>query len=718
MKTQKAIAITMIISSSVLTAVVSRDVAYPAILCMLGLLGLRRRFTWNIRPDRRVIRSFLLLFLAAMFALQFRYAGFAGRIAYDQAAAVAWQTIARYFLASMILVLFLGSPQQLPSSLGLFHIGVTISAGQILLLDDLYLAFRLSELLSVVLLVLYATTTRRATQTLIPARVGRASHGFAFSLIFLVAANTGWITGTLLYSHVEVFNYLPVWFWGARPDTGGPTEAASLVGFSTSGKLSSILTIKGDLDASPVLDIRSDECPGYLRACAFEGYRQSEWSDLATKQEVFPEQNRPFGVYFAGRRNTFRLDDSDPDTCKSMAIQHVSRSADVLFTPLGTSVIEAPLRLVLRDDNNIVYAPRMRTGLGYRVGFRDQPLRKPPTSIQYRRMLDVPGRLDPRVYDLAEKIFAGCNTTAEKIDAVVQHFRKHYTYSLSMDIPPDTEDKVSYFLLNSSSGYCEYFASGAAILLRLADVPTRYVTGFLVTDHDDERDLWIARNMDAHAWVEAWDRQRNQWCVVEATVGENAAEAVSGDQIEHLGGSAAAMLRQLLRAVYEYGLLGVPSWLFESYGVVAGVSLLTSLLAAVLAWVLSRFYRKKKSSHAARSKKNADPILILLHKMLLRMDRKVKTAGLCRDPNETLHTFAHRLRGLAPFDGGVPSKGACPLPARERDSQLSKRRKADSPVWIEISDWYREYAMLRYRKSIDTQHVEHLQRRAVSIFDT
>ncbi|MEJ2703985.1 MAG: hypothetical protein P8Z79_16225, partial [Sedimentisphaerales bacterium] len=358
MKTQKAIAIMMIVTSSVLTAVVSRDVAYPAILCMLGLLGLRRRFTWNIRPDRRVIKSFLLLFLAAMFALQFRYAGLGGRIAYDQAAAVAWQTIARYFLASMILVMFLGSPQQLPSSLGLFHIGVTISAGQVLLLDDLYLAFRLSELLSVVLLVLYAATTRQITQALITVRPGRASHGLAFSLILLAAANTGWITGTILYSHVEVFNYLPVWFWGARPDTGGSTEAASLVGFSKSGKLSSILMIKGDLDASPVLDIRSDECPGYLRACAFESYRQSEWSDLATKQEVFPEQNRPFGVYFAGRRNTFRLDSSDPDTCKSMVVQHVSRFADALFTPLGTSFIEAPLHLVLKDDNNIVDSPR------------------------------------------------------------------------------------------------------------------------------------------------------------------------------------------------------------------------------------------------------------------------------------------------------------------------------------------------------------------------
>ncbi len=696
MKTQKAIAITMILTSSVLTALASRDIAYPAILCMLGMLGLRRRFTWNIRPDRRVIKSILLLFLAGMFALQFRYASVSGRFAFDQAPAVAWQTIARYFLASMILILFLGSPQRLPASLGLYHIAVTISAGQVLLLDDLYLAFRFSELLSVILLVLYAVSARESNQTLIPTRVVTgasklwrselASRGLVFGLILLVAANTGWITGTLLYSRVEVVNYIPLWFWGTKADTSGSTEAAAQMGFSTSGKLSSILMIKGDLDASPVLNIQSDDCPGYLRARAFESYRNSEWSDLATKQEVLPE-NRPFGMYLSGQRNTFRLSDFNPALCKSMTVQHVSRFADALFTPLGTTHIQASLRFLLRDNNEILDARRIRVGLNYKITFRDHVHRKPPSSM--RRMLDVPMRLDRRVSQLAERIFAGCTTTEEKIDAVVKHFRTHYTYSLGTDIPPDCEDKVSYFLLDASSGYCEYFASGAAILLRLAGVPTRYITGFLVTERDGERDLWVARNMDAHAWVEAWDRQRNQWCIVEATVGEDSTAASLEEQIEHIGSGAGAMLRQLLKAIFEYGLLGLPSWLFESYGVLAGTSLLTGLFTGILAWALSRFYRRRKSAHVSQSKP-INPVLVPLHKMLHRMDRKVEAAGPLREPSETLHAFSHRLRERDQGDG----------------------------VWTRISEWYREYVLLRYRKMISTEHIQQLEQRAQNLQDS
>ncbi len=174
---QKAIAIIMILASSVLTARVCGDMAYPAILCMLGLLGLRRRFTWDIKPERQVVTSFLLLVLAIIFALHAASTSSTTRATAEQAAGVAWQTVARYFLASMILVLFLGSPQRLPPSLGLFHVATVISAGQALLLDNMYIAFRLSELFSVILAVLYIAAARESTGTPIPERMGARSIG-------------------------------------------------------------------------------------------------------------------------------------------------------------------------------------------------------------------------------------------------------------------------------------------------------------------------------------------------------------------------------------------------------------------------------------------------------------------------------------------------------------------------------------------------------------
>jgi hypothetical protein len=338
----------------------------------------------------------------------------------------------------------------------------------------MHITFRLSELLSVVLVVLYAASAYGSMDRPIHGRMWRLSRWLAFGLIAVFTVNGGWIMSSILYRHVEVLN-LPVLFWGRDAAMGGTSEGMSRVGFSTSGKLSSLLLIKGELDPTPALRISSDLSPGYLRARSFDVYRQSEWQDLSHQEALFPEQNLPFGMYFVGRTNIFSLEKTDTSRCKFMTIRHESRFDDTMFTPLGTSYIEAPVNLLMHDSDSIVYNPKFRTGLYYRIAYVKSASYKPPRGSR-----NIPNDLDPRIRELANRIFAGCTTTTEKINAVVSYFRTNYTYLLGLNIPPG-RDKLTYFLLEESTGYCEYFASGAAILLRLADVPTRYVTGFLVT---------------------------------------------------------------------------------------------------------------------------------------------------------------------------------------------------------------------------------------------
>jgi hypothetical protein len=674
MKTQKAIAIIIVLTSSLLTGLVSGDIAYPTILCMLGLLGLQRRFTWDIKPERRVITSLLLLFLAVMFSIHYRYAGSFHRVTSVQAEVVAWQTIARYFLASMILILFLGRPDQLPSSLGLFHVAVTISAGQVLLLNDMHITFRLSELLSVILVVLYAASANGSMDRHVPGRLRCMSRWLAFALVVVVTVNGGWIMSSILYRHVEVLN-LPVLFWGGGTALGSTSEGMSRVGFSTSGKLSSVLLIKGELDPTPVLSISSDVSPGYLRARAFDVYLQSEWYDLSHQEAIFPEpKNMPFGMYFVGRTNIFSINKTDTSLCKYMIVRHQSRFDDTMFTTLGTSFIEAPLNVLMRDDDGIVYNPNFRNDLVYRIAYTKSAYQKPPTG-----MLNIPNDLDPRIHELAGRIFAGCTTTTEKINAVISYFRSNYTYVLGLDIPPG-RDKLTHFLLEESTGYCEYFASGAAILLRLADVPTRYVTGFFVTTKDENGESWIARNMDAHAWVEAWDEQQKQWTIVEATPGEDLNAAPALEELGQMSGGFGS-LGLLLQALYQYGLVGVFSWLFDSFGVLNSLVLLLSLLGGALALALLR-YSRKRSKNKTKLNQPQNLELLALHKMLTGMDRKVKAAGSQRHFNEPLHAFSQQLR----------------------------RRDSGSGFWTRISDWYFEYANLRYCRKISSERVQKLQK--------
>lgn len=133
--------------------------------------------------------------------------------------------------------------------------------------------------------------------------------------------------------------------------------------------------------------------------------------------------------------------------------------------------------------------------------------------------LALPADLDPGVRALAARL-VGDRVGAEAVDAIVAHVsRRAYRRSVTSD------EGIVGFLLGDGEGHCEWFAAGAAVLLRAAGVPARVVTGFaygapgvpLPTD-------WApVRRAHAHAWVEVW--YDGGWWSIDATSDEPALRA-------------------------------------------------------------------------------------------------------------------------------------------------------------------------------------------------
>jgi hypothetical protein len=179
--------------------------------------------------------------------------------------------------------------------------------------------------------------------------------------------------------------------------------------------------------------------------------------------------------------------------------------------------------------------------------------------------------------------------------------------------------------------------------------------------------------------------------IVEATVGQDGLATMPIDeQAASTGDGSGAFWNQLKQALYEYGLFGVLGWLFTSYGLRAGVILMAIFLGAAVSVKLCRHRRRDKSISRTRPIELKDPSLIVLHKMLARMDRKVKAAGIRRNISETLHAFSKRLRTRETGDG----------------------------LWTKVSDWYLEYAHLRYRIEISYRSLEQLRQRARGLRDS
>ncbi len=144
-----------------------------------------------------------------------------------------------------------------------------------------------------------------------------------------------------------------------------------------------------------------------------------------------------------------------------------------------------------------------------------RPLAEIPPQIM-APYLAVSPTLSPRVRQLGAEITVGKASAASKVLAVMDWLDRTHEYTLNVTGRPGREDPVEYFLFDRKAGHCEYFASAAAMLLRTAGVPTRYVNGFLGGEWNAVGQYVTVRQNRAHAWVEAYLGELG-WMRVDAT---------------------------------------------------------------------------------------------------------------------------------------------------------------------------------------------------------
>ena len=94
-------------------------------------------------------------------------------------------------------------------------------------------------------------------------------------------------------------------------------------------------------------------------------------------------------------------------------------------------------------------------------------------------------------------------TNAEYIDFLLRHLGNgNYYYNLSPSIK--SYNDYEYFFFNSKEGYCEYYAGIFVILTRLANIPSRIVSGYYGGNLNQFGNFYEFYQKDAHAWAEVW----------------------------------------------------------------------------------------------------------------------------------------------------------------------------------------------------------------------
>ncbi|WP_339105594.1 transglutaminaseTgpA domain-containing protein [Haloterrigena salinisoli] len=117
------------------------------------------------------------------------------------------------------------------------------------------------------------------------------------------------------------------------------------------------------------------------------------------------------------------------------------------------------------------------------------------------RYLQTPEGVSSEFEARTAEITADADTPYEKAAAIEDYLRSTKGYSLEVDRP--NGNVAEAFLLEMDEGYCVYFATTMAQMLRAEDVPVRYVTGYTSGQQVDD-DEYVVRGTDAHAWVEVY----------------------------------------------------------------------------------------------------------------------------------------------------------------------------------------------------------------------
>ena len=110
---------------------------------------------------------------------------------------------------------------------------------------------------------------------------------------------------------------------------------------------------------------------------------------------------------------------------------------------------------------------------------------------------------------------AASASPVEKYDSLIALRDKLFAendYSLSPGKTPTTRDFVNYFLLENHKGFCTHFATAGVILCRMAGIPARYATGYVIVGddfneknrQDNDSYTFSIKDNRSHAWTEIY----------------------------------------------------------------------------------------------------------------------------------------------------------------------------------------------------------------------
>ncbi|AQL44497.1 hypothetical protein BV210_06735 [Halorientalis sp. IM1011] len=123
-----------------------------------------------------------------------------------------------------------------------------------------------------------------------------------------------------------------------------------------------------------------------------------------------------------------------------------------------------------------------------------------PDGIE-ERYTALPDSTSDRLTSFTDDLTSDSETPYDTAVAIESWLESNKGYSLNASHEGGTV--ADEFVFEMEQGYCEYFASTMAVMLRTQDIPARYAVGYS-TGEPRANGTYLVRAMNAHAWVEVY----------------------------------------------------------------------------------------------------------------------------------------------------------------------------------------------------------------------
>ncbi len=285
---------------------------------------------------------------------------------------------------------------------------------------------------------------------------------------------------------------------------------------------------------SLIMDVYVDrQLPfAYWQSTVFQTYEDGQWRAPSVEERIIhiPDDG-PLDVPVNLGREEVRqtvlnfLPNSGilyglPEVVQSSRQMFVTRGLD----PQGKNLVDLiQSRYILQQGDQYDVVSRM--SVADETSLREAGTLYPAWTAAY---LQMPDSITAETIALAADLSAPYDAPYDKAIAIQNYLRANITYNDQIEAPPNEVEPIHHILFTTKEGYCNYYASAMAIMLRSQGIPARVVAGYASGQFVEDANVYRVRASDAHTWVEAYF-PRYGWVQFEPTSAINVIGRPSGE---------------------------------------------------------------------------------------------------------------------------------------------------------------------------------------------